>query len=136
VERLDQLSAETLHLGGPRQCLRIDVFPDVCEFSVSNGYCEDPMILESLVRRFNRPLGESDDENPISLHYELRRCRVGNLRRFGSLLKQARQPRVPTVCAGERPVLARNDPLDVFGGQSKECLPIAAPQSAKKSITI
>jgi hypothetical protein len=43
---------------------------------------------------------------------------------------------VPTVCAGERPVLARNDPLDVFGGQSMECLPIAAPQSAKKSITI
>ena len=84
VERLDQLSGETLHLRGLRQCLRVDVFPDVCEFPVSNGYCEDPMILEHLIRRFSRPLGESDDENPISLRYEFRRRRVGNLRRVGS----------------------------------------------------
>jgi hypothetical protein len=45
---------------------------------------------------------------------------------FGSLLKQIRQSRVPAVRAGQRPVLARNDPLHIFGNQRQQTLLIAA----------
>src|SRR5258707_6635085 len=34
------------YLGGPRQCLRIDILPDVRHFAISNGNGEDPMVLE------------------------------------------------------------------------------------------
>lgn len=78
VKRSDQLIAGTFLLRGLRQRLRVDEFPDVREFPVSNGYREDPMILERLVRRFDRPLGETDDKNSVSVRYELRGRRVGS----------------------------------------------------------
>ena len=59
------------HLGGPRQCLRVDILPDVRQFAISNGNGEDPMVLERPIRGFDSPRSESDDQNPISLRYEL-----------------------------------------------------------------
>jgi hypothetical protein len=50
---------------------------------------------------------------------------IGGLQ-LGSLLKQIRQSRVPAVRAGQRPVLARNDPLNIFGAQRQQALLIAA----------
>ena len=59
------------HLGGPRQCLRVDILPDVRQFAISNGNVEDPMVLERLIRGFDFPRSEADDQNPVSLRYEL-----------------------------------------------------------------
>jgi hypothetical protein len=50
---------------------------------------------------------------------------------FRSLLKQIRQSRVPAVRADQRPVLARNDPLNIFGRQRLQTLPIAAAHCCK-----
>ena len=63
-------------LGGPRQCLRIDILPDVRQFAISNGNGEDPMVLERSIRGFNSPRSETDDQNPVSLRYELGGLRV------------------------------------------------------------
>src|SRR6202451_2517340 len=46
--------------------------------------------------------------------------------------KQIRQSRVPSVRAGQRPVLARNDPLNIFGRQRQQTLLIAAAECCKK----
>jgi hypothetical protein len=51
---------------------------------------------------------------------------------WASLLKQIRQSRVPAVRAGQRPVLARNDPLNIFGTQRQQTLPVAAAHCRKK----
>ena len=37
-------------LGGPRQCLRVDILPDVLQFAISNGNGEDPIVLERFIR--------------------------------------------------------------------------------------
>ena len=58
-------------LGGPRQCLRVDILPDVRQFAISNDNGEDPMVLERLVRGFDSPRSEAHDHNPVSLRYEL-----------------------------------------------------------------
>ena len=50
----------------------------------------------------------------------------GGLYRLGCRLEQIRQPRVPAVRAGQRPVLAGDDPLDVFGDKRQQALPVAA----------
>src|ERR1700678_4334595 len=42
------------------------------------------------------------------------------------------QSRVPAVRAGQRPVLARNDPLNIFGRQRQQTLLIAAAEGRKK----
>src|ERR1700691_272951 len=42
------------------------------------------------------------------------------------------QSRVPAVRAGQRPVLARNDPLNIFGTQRQQTLPIAAAHCCNK----
>src|SRR6202789_1069958 len=42
------------------------------------------------------------------------------------------QSRVPAVRAGQRPVLARNDPLNIFGRQRQQTLLIAAAECRKK----
>src|ERR1700676_2312959 len=42
-------------LGGPRQCLRVDILPDIRQFATSNGDGEDPMVLERPVRGFDSP---------------------------------------------------------------------------------
>ena len=51
------------HLGGPRQCLRVDILPDVRQFAVSNGNGEDPMVLKRPIRGFDSPRSEADDQN-------------------------------------------------------------------------
>ena len=58
------------HLGGPRQCLRVDILPDVRQFAISNGNGEDPIVLERLIRGFDFPRRDADDQNPVSLRYE------------------------------------------------------------------
>ena len=57
--------------GGPRQCLRVDVLPDLRHLAISNGNVEDPMVLELPIRGFDSPRSEADDQNPVSLRYEL-----------------------------------------------------------------
>lgn len=47
-------------LGGPRQCLRVDILPDVRQFAILNGNSEDPMVLERLIRGFIRILPPFD----------------------------------------------------------------------------
>src|SRR5580704_11570490 len=119
-------------LGGPRQCLRIDILPDVRQFAISNGNGEDPMVLERSIRGFNSPRSEADDQNPVSLRYELGGLWVRSFHRLVSLLKQIRQSRVPAVGAGQRPVLARNDPLNIFSRQRQQTLLIPATDCCKK----
>jgi hypothetical protein len=75
------------NLGGPRQCLRVDILPDVRQFAISNSDVEDPMVLERPVRGLDSPCSEADDQNPVSLRYELGGIRVGSFHRFVSLLK-------------------------------------------------
>ena len=50
-----------VHLVGPRQCLRVDILPDVCQFAISNGNGEDPIVLERFIRGYDLPLSETDD---------------------------------------------------------------------------
>src|SRR5580698_9274945 len=49
-----------LHLRGPRQCLGVDVLPDVRHLAASNGDGEDPVVLERLIRGFDLPRGGAD----------------------------------------------------------------------------
>src|SRR6202045_3482794 len=119
-------------LGGPRQCLCIDILPNVRQFAISNGNGEDPMVLERPIRGFDSPRSEADDQNPVSLRYELGGLWVRSFHRLVSLLKHIRQSRVPAVRAGQRPVLARNDPLNIFGRQRQQTLLIAAAECRKK----
>src|ERR1700723_3753702 len=121
-----------VHLRGPRQCLRVDILPDVRQFAISNGNGEDPMVLERPIRGFDSPRSEADDQNPVSLRYELRGLWVRSFHRLVSLLKHIRQSRVPAVRACQRPVLARNDPLNIFGRQRQQTLLIAAAECCKK----
>jgi hypothetical protein len=58
-----------VHLGGPRQCLRVDILPDIRHFAISNGNGENPIVVERLVRGFDFPLSDADDQNPVSLRY-------------------------------------------------------------------
>ena len=76
-----------IHLGGPRQCLRVDILPDVRQFAISNDNVEDPMVLKRPIRGFDSPRSEADDQNPVSLRYELGGLWVGSFHRFVSLLK-------------------------------------------------
>src|SRR4030095_5382775 len=72
-------------LGGPRQCLRVDILPDVRQFAISNGNGEDPIVLKRPLRGNDSPLGKADDQNPVSLRYEFRRLWVRSFQRVGSL---------------------------------------------------
>jgi hypothetical protein len=69
---------------------------------------------------------------PISLRHELGGLWVCRFYLFGRLLKHIRQSRVPAVRAGERPVLAWNDPLNIFRNQRKHTLSIAAASCCKE----
>ena len=60
-----------VHLGSPRQCLRVDILPDVRHFAISNSNGEDPIVVERPIRGFDSPPSEADDQNPVSLRYEL-----------------------------------------------------------------
>src|SRR5579864_155992 len=81
------VSAGGSRLGGPRQCLRVDILTDVRHFAISNGNGEDPMVLERSIRGFDSPPSEADDQNPVSLRYELGRFWVRSFHRFVSLVK-------------------------------------------------
>lgn len=48
-----------VHLGGPRQCLRVDILPDVRQFAISNGNGEDKLVLERLIRGFDSPSSDA-----------------------------------------------------------------------------
>src|ERR1700735_2457049 len=90
------------------------------------------MVLELPIRGFDSPRSEADDQNPVSLRYELGGLWVRSFHRLVSLLKHIRQSRVPAVRAGQRPVLARNDPLNIFGRQRQQILLVAAAECRKK----
>ena len=92
---------------------------------ISNGNVEDPIVLERLIRGFDFPRRDADDQNPVSLRHEFGGLWVCRFHLFGRLLKHSRQFRAPAVRAGQRPVLARNDPLDIFGNQRQQSLLIA-----------
>src|SRR6202521_368642 len=64
------------HLGGPRQCLRVDILPDVRQFAISNGNGEDPIVFERFIRGYDFPPSEADDQNPVSLRNEFKGRRV------------------------------------------------------------
>src|ERR1035438_4997541 len=55
---------------GPRQCLRVDILPDLRHLAISNGDVEDPIVLERLIRGFDRSRRDADDQNPVSLRHE------------------------------------------------------------------
>src|SRR4249919_2118204 len=74
-------------LGGPRQCLRVDILSDLLHLAISNGNVEDPMVLERPIRGFDSPRREADDQNPVSLRYELGGLWVRCFHRLVSLLK-------------------------------------------------
>ena len=103
------------HLGGPRHCLRVDILPDVRQFAIPNGNVKNSVVLERPVGGFDSPSSEADDQNPVSLRYEFGGHWVCRFYLFGRLLKHSRQFRVPAVRAGQRPALARNDPLNICG---------------------
>src|ERR1700678_2429663 len=90
------------------------------------------MVLKRLIRGFDSPRSEADDQNPVSLRYERGGLWVRSFHRFVSLLKYILQSRVPAVRAGQRPVLARNDPLNIFGRQRQQTLLIAAVECRMK----
>ena len=48
---------------------------------------KDPMVLKRLIRGFDSPRSEADDQNPVSLRYELGGLWEGSFHRFVSLLK-------------------------------------------------
>src|ERR1700722_1695989 len=52
---------ERLRLRGPRQCLGVDVLPDVRHLAASNDDGEDPVVLERLIRGFDLSRGGADD---------------------------------------------------------------------------
>ena len=72
------------------------------------------------------PRGDADDQNPVSLRHEFGRLWICHFHLFGRRLKQSRQFRAPAVRAGQRPVFARNDPLDIFGDQRQQISLIGA----------
>ncbi len=59
-------------LGRQSQRLCVDVLLDSHQLAVSNGDVEDPLVLERLIRSFDLPRSEADDQNPVSLRNELR----------------------------------------------------------------
>src|ERR1039457_3352398 len=75
------------HLGCPRPCLRVDILPDVRQFAISNGNGEDPMVLPRPIRGFDSARSEADDQNPVSLRYELGGLWEGSFHRIVSLLE-------------------------------------------------
>src|SRR5690348_14642846 len=72
VEFSDDFFITKTHLGGPRQCLRVDILPDVRQFAISNGNGEDPMVLERPLRGFDSSRSEADDQNPVSQRNEFK----------------------------------------------------------------
>ena len=59
-----------VHLRGPRQCLRVNIFADVRHFAALNSNVEDPIVPERLSRGFDFPSSHADDQNAVSLSHE------------------------------------------------------------------
>lgn len=55
------------HLGGPGQCLGIDILPDSRHFTVTKGNDEDPIVPERPVCGLDFPRGDADNEDPVSI---------------------------------------------------------------------
>src|SRR5450631_4780674 len=51
-----------VHLRGPRQCLRVDILPDLRHLAISNGDVEDPIVLERLIRSVDFSRSDADDQ--------------------------------------------------------------------------
>ena len=66
-----------VHLRGPRQGLRVDILPDLRHLAISNFDVEDPIVLERLIRGFDFPRSDADDQNPVSLRHEFEGLRCG-----------------------------------------------------------
>src|ERR1700722_18790140 len=119
-------------LRGSRESLRVNVLPDFRHFAISNGNVEDPIVLERLIRGFDFPRSDADDQNPVSLRHEFGGLWVCHFHLFGRLLKHSGQFHLPAVSAGQRPVLARNDPLDIFGDQRQQILLLVAAHGCEE----
>jgi hypothetical protein len=111
------------------------MYSRIRQLAVTDRDGEDPVVLERLGRGFGSPRSETDDQNPVAPRYELPGFR-GRFHRLGCRLKQIRQPRVPAVRTGQRPVLARDDPLQSFGSQRQQTPLSPRPIAAKKSFTV
>src|SRR3546814_124523 len=68
----------------------------------------------------------------VGLRHEFAGLHERGFHGFGSFLEMILQPRVPAARAGQRPVLARNDPLDIFVTQRQCTWPVAAAECRKK----
>src|SRR3546814_682552 len=120
------------HLRGSRQCLRVDVLPDARQPAITDSDGEDPVVLERLARGLDLAAGEADDQHAVCLRHEFAGLHERGFHGFGSFLEMILQPRVPAARAGQRPVLARNDPLDIFVTQRQCTWPVAAAECRKK----
>src|ERR1700722_16789524 len=119
-------------LRGSRESLRVNVLPDLRHFAISNGNVEDPIVLERLIRGFDFPRRDADDQNPVFLRHEFGGRWVFRFHLVGRLLKHSRQFRVPAVRACQRPALARNDPLNIFGNQRQQIVLVVATYCCKE----
>ena len=119
-------------LGGQRQCLRVDILPDLRQLAISNGMSKTQWSLNGLFVALIFPGSDADDQNAVSLRHEFGGFWVCRFYLFGRLLKHIRQSRVPAMRTGERPVLAGNDPLNIFRNQRKHMLLIAAAYCCKE----
>src|SRR3984885_11085589 len=86
-----------VHLRGPRQGLRVDILPDLRPLAISNGYVEDPIVLERLIRGFDFPRSDAEDQNPVFLRHEFGGLRVCRFHLFGRLFEHSRHFRAPAV---------------------------------------
>src|ERR1700730_12636011 len=120
------------YLGSARQCLRVDILPDLRHLAISNGDGEDPVVLKRPIRGFDFSRRDADDQNPVSLRHEFGGRWVFRFHLVARLLKHSRQFRVPAVRACQRPALARNDPLNIFGNQRQQIVLIVAAYWRKK----
>ena len=105
-------------LGGAGQRLGVDILPNLRQFAFWNSNVENPVVPERLIGGLDFPRGDADGQNPVPLRHEFGRLWVSHFHLFSCLPKRSRQSRVPAVRTGQRPALAWNDPLNVFGGQS------------------
>ncbi len=59
IEFSDDLFISKIHLGGPRQCLRVDILPDARQLAILNSNGEDPIVPERFIRGYDFSLKET-----------------------------------------------------------------------------
>ncbi len=123
--------AGRVFLRSPRQGLGVNVLPDLRQLSVLNGDIEDPIVLERLARGFDFPCCDADDQDPVSLPDVLPGLR-GSFDLFEGLAEQVPHAWMPAMRSGQRPVLTRDDPLDVRSDQSQQTVPVAAADGGEE----